>query len=182
MTCIIGMIDGDSVVMGGDSAGVDPTTQELDLCKQPKVFINGPYILGSAGAGRWGQILRHASLPPCSSAVDIYQSLAPNLVELAQTHKIPGGWTTLVGVAKWHTQLPASLYQILSAGGVNEVIESWMAIGCGAPAARGALAAFKENKTMSVQEKVFRALNISEHYSIGVRGPFIIERLTHEKA
>jgi hypothetical protein len=63
MTCIAGLVDGTSgrVVIGGDScafSGWDITPGVV------KVFHNGPYLIGTSGDAREGQLLRYALTVP----------------------------------------------------------------------------------------------------------------------
>jgi hypothetical protein len=44
MTCIVGLVDGGRVWLGGDSAGV--SGWDLTVRADRKVFRNGPYVMG----------------------------------------------------------------------------------------------------------------------------------------
>lgn len=59
MTCIVGLVDGDRVILGGDSAGI--AGWHLQLRADEKVFRNGPYAIGFTTSFRMGQILRYAT-------------------------------------------------------------------------------------------------------------------------
>lgn len=62
MTCIVGMVEGGRVWIGGDSAGV--AELELTVRADEKVFTNGPYVFGFTSSFRMGQLLRYKLKPP----------------------------------------------------------------------------------------------------------------------
>jgi 20S proteasome alpha/beta subunit len=57
MTCIIGLVHGDSVFMGADSAGSDGSN--IVYRKSPKVFKNGDFGIAYCGSFRMGDILQY---------------------------------------------------------------------------------------------------------------------------
>jgi len=57
MTCIVTVTDGQTVVIGGDSALTGG--HELRLAGEPKVFRVGSYVMGFTTSLRMGQILRY---------------------------------------------------------------------------------------------------------------------------
>lgn len=63
MSCIIGLADGDTVFMIGDAFGQGPTGA-LAIKAEPKVAINGEFLIGASGSTRYGQALRHFFEPP----------------------------------------------------------------------------------------------------------------------
>jgi hypothetical protein len=57
VTCIVGFVEGNTVWMGGDSAGTSLSLDQ-DLYDAPKVFRNGPMLIGTSGNARQGDLLR----------------------------------------------------------------------------------------------------------------------------
>lgn len=62
MTCIVGLVHGDTVYMGADSAGVSGL--DLRLRKDSKVFLRGEFVMGFTTSFRMGQLLQHKFVPP----------------------------------------------------------------------------------------------------------------------
>jgi hypothetical protein len=92
MTCIVGMIDGDEIVMGGDSAA---TNAAFDLSRQrlPKVFLSGSCIVGLTGSPRASQLLRYSLvLPPRSSGMDPMAWMATDFVSAVRKAFQDGGY------------------------------------------------------------------------------------------
>jgi hypothetical protein len=67
MTCIAAVVDGDHVLMCGDSAGVGGG--HTVVRRDPKVFACGPYVLGFTSSFRMGDLLRYmVALPEIPTA------------------------------------------------------------------------------------------------------------------
>jgi hypothetical protein len=79
MTCIVSLVDGDTVYMGGDSAAVEDG-HYLTRTRNPKVFINGAYLIGYTSSFRMGQLLEFADLPQ-PEGLDLYRFMATAFVE-----------------------------------------------------------------------------------------------------
>ncbi len=62
MTCIVGLIDNGTVYMGGDSAASNSNL--LLTVTNPKVFKNGPFLIGYTTSFRMGQLLQYKFIPP----------------------------------------------------------------------------------------------------------------------
>lgn len=58
MTCIVGITDGRTVTVGGDSAGSDGW--HVAVLSDSKVFQVGPYLMGFTTSYRMGQLLRYS--------------------------------------------------------------------------------------------------------------------------
>ncbi|XVV11230.1 hypothetical protein ACQP2X_41330 [Actinoplanes sp. CA-131856] len=58
MTCIVGITDGTTVTIGGDSAGSDGW--HVAVRSDSKVFQVGPYLMGFTTSYRMGQLLRYS--------------------------------------------------------------------------------------------------------------------------
>lgn len=62
MTAIAAIVENNIVYIGGDSAGVGDLL--LEIRKDPKVFINGQFIIGFTSSFRMGQLLQYSFVPP----------------------------------------------------------------------------------------------------------------------
>jgi hypothetical protein len=63
MTCIVGITNGKTVWMGGDSLGADTSFMRV-VRDDKKVFISGEYIMGFTTSFRMGDILKWSFVPP----------------------------------------------------------------------------------------------------------------------
>lgn len=177
MTCIVGFVEGKTVWIGGDSAGVGGYA--LTLRADLKVFRNGPMIFGFTSSFRMGQLLRWAlTIPDHDPRVDIQKYMATTFVdavrECLKTHgfakkvlDVEEGGTFLVGYR-------GQLFCVQDDYQVQLAIDPFDAVGCGHDIAKGALFATTH---ATGRERVVIALQAAERYSAGVRAPFHIEAL-----
>lgn len=179
MTCIVGVVQDGSVVMGGDSAGV--AGYALTVRQDPKVFHNGPFLIGYTSSFRMGQLLRFRFTPPPHHPADKddYHFMATDFIDAVRAcfkdygyAKIESnnehGGTFLVGYR-------GKLYEINDDYQVGINADPFAAVGCGFAVALGALHA-SEGK--SAEARVLAALAAAERFNAGVRGPFVVERST----
>jgi hypothetical protein len=178
VTVIAGLVDKDTVLLGGDSAGV--AGYQLTVRRDAKTFVNGPYVFGFCGSFRMGQLLRHAFTPPAPpDGVDVEQFMSTVWIDAvrqalkdggyAQVHEgVESGGTFLVGVR-------GRLFEVHSDYQVGEALDGYSAVGCGDDVALGALYA-TANAAMSGEDRVVLALRAAERHSAGVRGPFTLTR------
>lgn len=173
MTCIVGIANGTTVFLGGDSASVGG----LDLSRtlHPKVFRNGLYIMGYTTSFRMGQLLEFADLPKPTKTdkENLYRFMITKFVPairevfkeggyLKVSESVEKGGTFLVGVK-------GQLFIIDSDFQVQQKVEHYYACGCGEPYALGAMHA-TEGKPP--RERLQIALEAAEQYSGGVSAPF----------
>lgn len=174
MTCIAGLVDGDSVLIAGDSAGT--AGYDLTTRLDPKVFVRGGVAIGFTTSFRMGQLLQYRLDVPRVPTLGLHQWMSTRFVDAVRDCLKTGGFATrtseqesggtfLVGV---HGRLFSveTDYQVAEhAGGIA-------AVGCGAAYALGSLA----TSSGSGSHRLRRALRVSERFSAGVRGPFTIVR------
>ena len=177
MTAIVGITDGQTVVIAGDSAGVggDITRSRLDA----KVFTNGPYVIGYTTSFRMGQLLRYAFKAPVPPDDEdgLHAFMCVDFVNGVRQGLKEGGWASknndqeeggsfLVGVR-------GRLFEISDDYQVGELADGYAAVGCGAEIALGALHA-TGGTAMSLEARVIAALEAAAHFSTGVRPPFTV--------
>lgn len=188
MTCIVGMLnpqDG-NVMIGGDSAAVSGI--EIQIEKQPKIFVHGDFIFGCTSSFRLIQLLKFQFQPPIiensgpgfatvakQSPVDIYAYMCTKFVdELRNCFKAGGILDTQNGIEHGGTFLVGykeRLFRINSDFYVMETLDGFDAVGCGQQYALGAMKQLESTK-LSVQAKLAQALETAAHFSGGVVGPF----------
>ncbi|MCO5998272.1 hypothetical protein [Actinoallomurus rhizosphaericola] len=177
MTAIVGITDGSTVVIAGDSAGVggDITQPRLDA----KVFTNGPYVVGYTTSFRMGQILRYAFKAPVPPDGEdgLHAFMCTGFINGVRESLKEGGWASkdndqeeggsfLVGIR-------GRLFEICADYQVGEMADGYTAVGCGAEIALGALHA-TAGTDMPLQARAIAALEAAAHFSTGVRSPFTV--------
>ena len=170
MTCIAGIAEGGTVWLAGDSAGC--SGWDLSVRGDPKVFANGPYVVGFTSSFRMGQLLRYSFSPP-SPEPDLHRFMCTAFVDALRQCLKDGGWaskdkeqeeggTFLVGVA-------GSLFRICDNYQVGVPADGFDAVGCGGQIACGAMFATAGKKP---RVRLETAMQAAERLSAGVRGPF----------
>ena len=177
MTCIVGVVDGARVVIGGDSAGVGGLS--LSVRADAKVFRTGDFVMGFTSSFRMGQLLRYVLVPPKRHAdQDPMEFMVRDFVGAVRDCLKAGGFATkkeeaehggtfLVGHA-------GRLFMVDADYQVGEAACCYDAVGCGADLALGALHA---TVGLSGAARVDLALRAAEAHSAGVRGPFHVVAL-----
>jgi len=176
MTCIVGLVDGGEIYIGGDSAGISGF--DLRLRKDSKVFVKDEMIFGFTSSFRMGQILRYNfSIPPHIPKKDDYTYLCTDFIDSliacfkekgyarVNNQEITGG-TFLVGYK-------SNLYRIDNDFQVGMTRDRYDACGCGENYALGALRAM-EGKIKDPKDIIMNALSVAEYFSCGVCTPFTI--------
>lgn len=175
MTCIVGLVSDNKVYIGGDSAGV--SDYHYSIRKDKKVFRRGEMIFGVSGSFRMGQILRYSfDIPIHLEGVDDFTYLCTDFIDGVIDSFTKKGYCEVInGVAGGGFFLlgyRGNLYQIESDFQVAQVIKPFDACGCGEQYALGAMDIVVHDKTLTPEEKVIKALEVSESFCSGVRKPF----------
>ena len=177
MTCIVGLISGNKILIGADSAGV--ADLHLRTRADRKVFKKGKFIFGFTSSFRMGQILQYSFTPPKRHAdMDVFTYMVTDFVNAIRKELQRGGYalkdkeresggTFMVGYE-------SRLFTIQDDYQVAENIVSYAACGCGEQYALGVLFATPK---LTARRRVSMALEAAEANSAGVRRPFHIESL-----
>ncbi len=180
MTCIVGFVEGNTVWMGGDSAGTNAWLDQ-DLYDTPKVFRNDGALIGSCGSARQADLLRHAlKVPDHDPRVDFGKYMVTSFIEAVRTcFKAGGVCATNNGVEQSQGDFivgyKSQLCVIYSDFQVRIPKLQYAAVGCGDQIALGSL--FSSDHIKSGRDRISLALRASERFSAGVRGPFHVESL-----
>jgi ATP-dependent protease HslVU (ClpYQ) peptidase subunit len=174
MTVVIGLIDNGAVYMGCDSASVGGW--KINTSSINKVFARGEFLLGFSGSWRMGQILEHAlpiyehpdAMPDMTYMVNIFIESVRKILKERGFSKIENnnesGGRFLVGYR-------GKLYSIDNDFQVNIPAEGFDACGCGDSYALGAMLALSDTEPVA---RIYKALEVSEKFCMGVRGPFTV--------
>lgn len=176
-TCIVGLEHDGHVYLGGDSAGVDPSSLSIHSRIDEKVFRNDEFVMGFTSSFRMGQILRYGFVPPeHSTKKDDMSYLVTDFVDaVRQTFRERGfnpkdedddsdvGGQFLVGYR-------SHLYIIESDFQVARVFDGYAGIGCGGDLAMGSL--YTTTDYEDPLQRLHIALEAATHHSAGVRPPY----------
>lgn len=175
MTCIVGIMDGKHVVLGGDSCGSDGYSKQTRL--DVKVFKRGPFVIGFTSSFRMGQVLRYKlNTPEQDPRVSDYEYMVTSFIDSVRVclknagfakkeNEVEHGGTFLVGYN-------GQLYFVDEDYQVGVVAENYEAVGAGESFAKGALFALAGNKRMSAKERIRIALEAASQFATSVGGPF----------
>ena len=176
MTCIVGLVNRESVYIGADSAGLAGLT--LSVRADEKVFGRPPFLMGFTTSFRMGQLLRYKLSVPLQQCSDVQEFMSTIFIDSVRQCLKEGGWATtkdgretggifLVGYQH-------RLFRIDSDFQVGENCGGFDAVGAGEDIALGALFATEGKEPL---ERILIALRAAERYSAAVRGPFIVMHL-----
>jgi ATP-dependent protease HslVU (ClpYQ) peptidase subunit len=177
MTCIAGFIEGSTVWIGGDSAGV--AGYDMSVRADQKIFRNGPMLFGFTTSFRMGQLLRYAlTVPDHDPRVDVAKWMSTTFIDAVRACLKTAGWAEKENEReRGGTFLVAYKSRLFCVHGdyqVAEPLDGFFAVGCGDQVARGALFASEQ---LSGRARMEIVLHAAERCSAGVRGPFAIESL-----
>jgi hypothetical protein len=177
MTCIVGVIEGRDVWIGGDSGAF--AGWEVSVRRDPKVFRRGDFLFGFCGSFRMGQLLRYKFDPPAHPhGMDAFEYLATLFVDALRDclkaggyarreHEVETGGLFLLGYR-------GRLFRVDDDYQIGEHEAGFAAVGCGAPYALGAL---QVTGYVSPRHRIQETLEAAEACCSGVRGPFVVECL-----
>lgn len=179
MTCIVGLIDGKNVWLGGDSAA---TGGDLDrtIIKDPKVFVRGEVGFGVCGLPKVMDVLAHAvSLPEQRGGDDrafLVGTLVPAIrdelkrldcVADDQEHGTVFAGEVLIAYR-------GRLYRLQGNFQLIQGAERFASVGSGSPHALGSLQATK--KVWNAKRRVLMALEASTA-NAGCAPPFVVVKV-----
>jgi ATP-dependent protease HslVU (ClpYQ) peptidase subunit len=174
MTCIIGLAENGKVYIGADSQAA--TNWNKRIVVQPKVFLNGPFVIGYTSSFRMGQLLQYQlAVDPQLSGEDDYHYMVAVVAEAIRDCFKTHGWAKVENNQEeggsFLIGYRGKLYEVASDMSVLEYIDGFSAIGCGANYALAAMAALED---MPPVDRIRRALEIAVRFSNGVSEPFTI--------
>ena len=180
-TCIVGYVDektGD-IYMGGDSERV--SRYNSITSNEKKVFVKDKIILGCTGYVTLLQALKYSFTIPERNKEDSNTYVKSVLVKsikkclegdnlAKKEHNIVSfEGTILIGYDK-------CLYQITGDFGCVSISDNYYSIGCGGDYAKGALFTLR-GANLTSKQKITKALEAADKFSVGVSKPFHILRL-----
>lgn len=176
MTVIVGLVEGDQVFMGGDSAFSNMDTHELVACSNQKVFRVGAFLIGCCGSGRVMDVLRYAFAPPKHPrGMDASRYMRTVFLDAVREAFRKGGMyrkdepeaidgCVLIGYRKRLFVLEEDLH-------MHEAIDDFAAIGSGGSVASGAMVV---SHGVPAKKRLRAAMEAAERYTASVRRPFYV--------
>jgi ATP-dependent protease HslVU (ClpYQ) peptidase subunit len=177
MTCIVGLVHGQHVYIGGDSAGVGDWS--LTHRKDKKVFRNGEFVFGFTSSFRMGQLLQYKLAPPLLSVdQDVMAYMATDFVDAVRSVLKDGGYAK---VKDSHSEEGGTflvgcrdrLFAVHGDFQVSESLHGFAACGCGSDIALGSM--HSTRSWVDPEARIVEALQAADTFSAGVAGPFHIE-------
>ncbi|MFD8581521.1 hypothetical protein ACFV2A_01390 [Streptomyces californicus] len=172
MTVIAGLVHKGRVHLGADSAGVSGL--QITVRRDPKVFSNGPYVIGFTTSFRMGQLLQHAFQPPHPTG-DLHRFMVTTWTDALRACLQDGGWARKDGeqeqAGTFLVGIQGRLFSIWDDYQVAEHADDYAAVGCGAELALGALHA-TATLGLAPRRRLAVALAAADHHSAGVTGPY----------
>lgn len=177
MTCVIGLVHRKRIYMGADTAASGQ--RFIRTTNIPKVFRNGPCLIGYCGSFRMGQVLAHClKVPDRKRGEHVDYFMVTRFIDAVRAVFKSQGVTTveqskekggqfLVGYA-------GRLFSVNSDFHVGDMYDGFDCIGSGAAVALGAMKALEG---LPPKERVERALEISAYYVADVSAPFHVQSM-----
>lgn len=180
MTCIVGLVHNGVTYIGADSLGSNGYTKTVRTDRKVfKLKDTDNALLGFTSSYRMGQLLMYASgLIDKRDEPDIdheylVTKFIPNVIKLFEN----GGYSRNNSGEKvggcFLLGYKDKLYNIQSDFQVGESIHKFDACGSGEDFAKGSLHS-TEGSELTPQERITKALESAEQFSVGVQRPFYI--------
>lgn len=171
MTCIVGIVEKDHIIIGGDSAAT--SGDSISIIKDPKVFKVGSFLFGCEGSFRFIQAIKHMFISPKLANKDINKFMCIDVVneimrvceesKLSKTENNKFG-SALIGFKNRIFELDDDFQIFESESGMS-------AIGGGADLALGSL---YTSKGLNSYDRCLTALEAAETFNTSVSKPFTI--------
>lgn len=178
MTCIVGLKTDTNVYIGGDSVGVEEDSKCIR--KDPKVFKNGPFVIGFTTSFRMGQLLMFSlKVPKQKRTQSDYEFMCTTFINAVRSTLAKGGFLhtneeegeqggTFIVAYKKELYIICDDFQV----GIPE--SGYAACGCGYRVAYGSLYTTKALNIGTPEERVTMAIEASKTHNIGVGGNITI--------
>lgn len=183
MTCIIGMIDGKTVTIGADSAGVSGL--DIIIRKDPKVFQTGEFLIGCTSSFRMIELLQFSLKVNPRKDKEVYEYMCTDFINAVRKCFKKGGYLQKYNTGDDKGGLflvgyEGRLFEIMEDFQVAESMDNYTSIGCGEKYAMGSLyntEPIRSHKTYTIENRIMIALQTADKFSAGVCPPFIIKTL-----
>jgi len=181
MSVVVGIIEGNKIYMGADSAGTEPTTLAQVSCATPKIYKEGNFIIGTVGSFRGMQLIQNyldiegrGDIIPDATPYEIISGLVEDMrkifIDYGYTKIVDGrenGGHFLIGYRN-------TLFLVQPEYDITIPAYSYYAIGNGDVAAFGVLYATRE-MGMTPEARLTVCLEAAQEFNGAVRAPWVID-------
>lgn len=179
MTCIVGLVDGKNVWLGGDRAATDGNLNRT-LLKEPKIFLKGEVGFGVCGSPKVMDALKHGIDLPTQAGNDdrkflvteLVPAIRDGLVELdaaGESNSPFGGGSGITYEGELLVAYRGKLYKLQGNFQLIEGEEKFESVGSGSKLALGS---FESTKSVwSAKKRILMALEASTK-NAGCAPPF----------
>jgi 20S proteasome alpha/beta subunit len=187
MTCIAAIKHNNIIYMGADTVASDD--YGMYSRSMPKIFYNGPFLIGAAGSAKIGQLLQYSlDVPAQKHTEDDMTYMVNSFCEaVRQVFIMRGAMFRENEVEQFHGELLVSyndqLYVIDGVLCITQLSYPYASVGSGAAVACGSLHVLMPSVqagALSPKDAIQLALKAAEEHAIGVRGPFDIISTSEE--
>jgi hypothetical protein len=184
MTCVVALVDGNKVYMGGDAAASDDKTGLIFQRTDAKVFKVGQFGIGFIDSFRMGQILQYSWTPPVYKPTkgnkNLDKFLRTRFVDSIRNAFREHGFGNFSnnddgdqgGVFIFAVQETGRIFTVDSDFHIGEIDVPFVAEGGGQELALGSL--FSTNLIKTPRKRVRMALEAAAKFNMSVRPPFTI--------
>lgn len=182
MTCIIGMVEGNTLYMGGDSQVTDGGGM-ISPIAHSKIFKKSNMLFGITGLPRLAQILQFSlKIPEHATNFGAFEYLCTFFIDAVRDCLKESGFAQIKdNVESQNSRFMLGyknrLFEIEYSFQVIETTMKYRAIGHGEDYAYGAMEVLMDNKEMSPREKIRRALKAVAKFDNTVSSPFVIKTI-----
>jgi hypothetical protein len=173
VTVIAALVHEGKVYMGGDSAGVDEHECVM-IRKDPKVFQNGPFLIGFTSSFRMGQLLMDAQFPDPGN-MDEFEYMRTQFVDVARARLKDGGYVKVNSNREESGQFIVGfhgrIFLVDNDFEIGEPSDPFFAVGQGSQEALGSL---YSTPNIPPGDRLLIAMEAAALYRTGVRPPFLI--------
>lgn len=175
MTCIVGIVNGQKVIIGGDRQGSAGYAKTNRIDK--KVFKRGEFVFGFTSSYRMGQLIQYKmSIPKFSEGQDLMEYMVCDFVENLRSTLKGGGFTAienneeigghfLVGVR-------GRLFHIQGDFQVSESDDKFDSVGSGEDNALGSMKTAIDYGETDPYKILKSGLDSAHYFNAGVGGEF----------
>lgn len=176
MTCIVGIVNGSNVIIGGDRQGLNSNSLYKSERIDNKVFKKGEFVFGFTTSYRFGQLVRYKlSIPSITEGQDVMEYMVVSVVDAIRRVLKDGGYIEVQNNVEWGWNILVGfrgrLFQIHSDFQVSEPKTRYDSVGSGREFALGAMKQSIETKT-SPLDILKDGLNTAHFFNAGVGGEF----------
>lgn len=186
MTCIIGYNDKENkkLYMIGDSAGVASNGTDITIRKDPKVFINGEFLIGFTTSFRMGQILQNIDFPKNTSKKSDFEFMCTDFIDTVIKAFTKNKYGKLVNDEKqggvFMVGYNGNLYTIFTDNQVAIHNKPYDSVGCCRRYALGSMASLQDSGH-DIETMLTMAMDVSVEFCGGVRPPYTLKTLSYKR-